>query len=109
MTSTDNTQRGEPGTTPGRPWYQPSGRWIVFFVALLVLSPVFSMRATEPASRVRVPYSPYFVDQVRADHVASISSKGTAIQGTLTKALSYDGSKPTDRFRTEIPAFANTD
>jgi cell division protease FtsH len=67
------------------------------------------MRMTAPASRVRVPYSPFFLDQVRADHVASISSKGTAIQGTFTTKLTYDGSKPTEKFRTEIPTFANTD
>ena len=81
-------------------------------MALLVLESLFTffaMRATEPAARVRVPYSPFFVEQVRADHVASISSKGTAIQGTFTKKLSYDGSKPTAQFRTEVPAFANTD
>ena len=101
-----------PGASPAnskRPWFRPSGRWIVFFVALLALNSFFGMRASEPASRVRVPYSPFFLDQVRADHVASISSKGTAIQGTFAKKLSYEGSKPTEQFRTEIPAFANTD
>src|SRR4030095_11261148 len=34
-------------------------------------------------------------------------SKGTAIQGTFTQKLQYQGSKPTTLFRTEIPAFAN--
>src|SRR5215475_11652221 len=104
MTATDNNTKGDSATTPRRPWYRPTRGWIVLFVALFVLDTAFTMRATEPASRVRVPYSPYFVDQVRADHVASISSKGTAIQGTFTKQLSYEGSKPTDRFRTEVPA-----
>src|SRR5262245_63149451 len=111
MTSTDNNinKRGEPATSPRRPWYQPSGRWIVFFVALLALNTLFSMRATEPAALLHLPYTPFFVEQVRADHVSSISSKGTAIQGTFSKKLSYDGSKPTDKFRTEIPTFADTD
>ena len=36
-------------------------------------------------------------------------SKGTAIQGTFTRKQQYAGSKPTTRFRTEIPAFANND
>ena len=58
---------------------------------------------------MRVPYSPFFLDQVRAGHVEEISSKGTAIQGTFTQKQSYEGSKPTKRFRTEIPAFADTD
>lgn len=106
MNSTPTTP---PTPTPPRPWYRRNGQWIALFVALLLFNTVFSMRATEPASRVRVPYSPFFLNQVRADHVASISSKGTAIQGTFTKKLSFDGSKPTEQFRTEIPAFANTD
>ena len=105
----NSTQTTPPTPTPPRPWYRRNGQWIALFVALLVFNTVFSMRATSPASRVRVPYSPFFLNQVRADHVESISSKGTAIQGTFTKKLSFDGSKPTQQFRTEIPAFANTD
>jgi cell division protease FtsH len=63
----------------------------------------------EPASRVRVPYSPLFLQQVKAGNVEEITSKGTDIQGTFEKAVVYKESKPTTRFRTEIPAFANTD
>jgi cell division protease FtsH len=40
-------------------------------------------------------------------HVKDITSKGTAIQGTFTQKQRYAGSKPTLRFRTEIPAFAD--
>jgi len=58
---------------------------------------------------VRVPYTPFFLDQVKAGHVESITSKGTAIQGNFTQKESYNGSKPTDLFRTEIPTFADTD
>src|SRR5207245_680813 len=64
-------------------------------------------RATQPQSRVRVPYSPFFLDQVSAGHVKEITSKGTAIQGTFTEKERYAGSKPTTRFQTEIPAFAD--
>jgi cell division protease FtsH len=63
----------------------------------------------EPASRVRVPYSPFFLRQVSAGHVASITSKGTAIQGTFTQPERYLKKKPTKLFATEIPAFADTD
>ena len=38
-----------------------------------------------------------------------IVSKGTAIQGTFKAPESYLKSKPTTRFSTEVPAFANTD
>src|ERR1700760_4559589 len=100
-----------PDTPPQRNWssFRPGAGWVVVFVLLLAINVFFSNRATEPASRVRVPYSPFFVDQVTSNHVSSITSKGTAIQGTFTEKLSYDGSKPTKEFKTEIPAFANTD
>src|SRR5262245_24473902 len=64
--------------------------------------------ATRPADRLRVPYSPFFLDQVNAGHVKDITSKGTAIQGTFTENETYAGSKPTTLFKTEIPAFADT-
>jgi cell division protease FtsH len=81
----------------------------VLFLALLALNVFFGSRATRPPSRVRVPYSPYFLGQVRARHVQSITSKGTAIQGTFTGKRRYRGSAATRRFETEVPAFANTD
>jgi cell division protease FtsH len=83
--------------------------WLYFFFALLALNIFFGMRATEPASRVRIPYSPFFLDQVRADHVKEITSKGTAVQGTFTRSVTYQDKKPTTKFSTEVPAFANTD
>jgi cell division protease FtsH len=101
--------RGSSPTEPRRPSFRPGPGWIVFFLVALGLNFFLSTRATEPASRVRIPYSPFFLKQVRADHVQSITSKGTAIQGMFTQKESYNGSKPTRSFRTEIPAFANTD
>ena len=98
------------GSSPTRPSRPRIGRWwIVFGIALLGLNFYLSSRATQPPSRVRVPYSPFFLDQVRADHVKDITSKGTAIQGTFTQEVKYGKAKPTTRFRTEIPAFANND
>src|SRR5256885_3871979 len=92
---------------PKRPSFRPSRAWILFALVLLGLNFYFSSRANQPPSRVRVPYSPFFLDQVRAGHVKQITSKGTAIQGTFTQKERYAGSKPTTRFRTEIPAFAD--
>jgi cell division protease FtsH len=62
-----------------------------------------------PEARVRVPYSPLFLEQVKKGNVEEITSKGTDIQGTFGTKVTFDDSKPTTRFRTEIPAFANTD
>src|SRR6266513_2645973 len=101
--------RGSSPTQPERPWLRMRPRWIAFFLILLALNFFLTMRATGPTSRIRVPYSPFFLDEVRADHVGGITSKGTAIQGEFTKPESYKGSKPTKRFRTEVPALANTD
>ena len=82
--------------------------WLVWLVGLLVINYWVASRATQAPARVRVPYSPFFIQQVTAGHVASITSKGTAVQGEFTVPLSYAKSKPTTRFKTEIPAFADT-
>jgi cell division protease FtsH len=89
--------------------FRPSRRWILFALVLLAFNFYLGSRATQPPSRVRVPYSPFFLQQVRAGHVKEITSKGTAIQGTFTQAERFARSKPTTRFETEIPAFANND
>ncbi len=89
--------------------FRPSFYWIAFALVLLVINIVFGMRAGEPASRVRIPYTPFFLQQVRAGHVKEITSKGTAIQGTFSQQVQFESRKPTTRFKTEIPAFANTD
>src|SRR5215467_8536649 len=108
--ATDPQTRGAPSgppPAPPRPRFRVSRGWIAFFVGLLVLNVVLSSRAMHPTSRTRVPYSPFFLQQVKAGHVDEITSKGTTVEGTFTKALAYKGSKPTTRFKTEIPTFAD--
>ena len=101
--------RGSSPTPPQRPGFRLSPRWIVFFLAVLALNLFISTRAMEPESRVRVPYSPLFLQQVRTSNVEEIRSKGTDIQGTFARRVKFEDAEPTTRFRTEIPAFANTD
>src|SRR5262245_55192502 len=101
--------RGSSPTPPQRPRFWLSPRWIVFFLVLLAVNLFISTRATQPESRVRVPYSPFFLQQVTSRNVEEITSKGTDIQGTFKKEVTFEDAKPTTRFRTEIPAFANTD
>jgi cell division protease FtsH len=98
-----------PGTPPQPPRFRIGWWWVAFAVGLLAINFYAGSRAGQAPSRVRVPYSPFFLNEVRAGHVKDITSKGTAVQGTFKKAEKYKGSKPTTRFRTEIPAFANTD
>ncbi len=101
--------RGSSPTPPQRPGFRLSPRWIVFFLAVLALNLFISTQAMGPESRVRVPYSPFFLQQVQARNVEEITSKGTDIQGAFRKEVTFEDSEPTTRFRTEIPAFANTD
>ena len=98
-----------PPPKPQVPRFRPTRGWILFAVALLFFNFYIGSRATEPASRVRVPYSPFFLNLVSAGHVEEITSKGTAIQGTFKEKQQYAENKPTTKFRTEIPAFANND
>ena len=98
-----------PPPPPKRSRFQISPLWAVLAVVLLALNFWIGQRATESPSRVRVSYTPFFLDQVTGDRVKDITSKGTAIQGSFTEQLRYQGSAPTTRFQTEIPAFADTD
>ena len=100
---------GSPPAPSRPPRLGVSPRWIVVIGAVLALNLFISVRAMAPETRVRVPYSPYFLQQVKAGNVQEITSKGTDIQGTFEKEVTFEDSKPTTRFRTEIPAFANTD
>ena len=94
---------------PQPPRFRPSRGWILFALALLAFNFYLGSRATQPSSRIRVPYSPFFLQQVRSGHVEEITSKGTAIQGTFTREERFAGSKPTTLFKTEVPAFADND
>jgi cell division protease FtsH len=103
--------RTPPGSTPPAPPKRPRfriGWWAAWIVGLLVLNFWIGSRATQAQQRVQIPYSPFFLQQVRAGNVSEISSRGTAIQGTFKKAETYKKSKKTTAFKSEIPAFADT-
>jgi cell division protease FtsH len=101
--------RGSSPTPPQRPRFGLSPRWIVFFLALLAVDLFITSLLMGPESRTRVPYSPFFLQQVTTGNVEEITSKGTDIQGTFEREVTFEDSKPTTRFRTEVPAFADTD
>ena len=95
--------------TPPAPRRPRFGWWLpAVFVSLLVVNYYLGSRATQAPSRVRVPYSPFFLNQVSGGNVDQITSKGTAIQGTFKKPTTYQDSHATSKFKTEIPAFADT-
>jgi cell division protease FtsH len=95
---------------PQRPMI-PRSRWfIAILLGLLVVNLVISFVTSGPAGRQRIPYQPFFVDQVRAGNVSEISSKQDSIEGELKGEATYDppgDAKPVTvtSFETEVPAF----
>jgi cell division protease FtsH len=82
---------------------------IVLIAALFVVNYWLASRSLSEPPRIRIPYSPLFLDQVREDNVAGIISRGTSIQGNFRHAVTYPPSNPhaTTRFTTEIPYFVD--
>ncbi len=103
--------RGMPDQHKPRPPHRLRGFWI-FVIALLALNWISVLAfQTSGEPRVKVPFSPYFLEQLQADHIKSISSKGDTIQGTFTTKLRYPPNDtkvtPTNLFATEVPTFWN--
>ena len=85
----------------------PRPRILALVITLLALN-WFLMSLVAPADKaVRVPYSPVFLDQVRAGNVERIASQGTTVQGRFRKPFKYRDAEPTKRFDTEVPTFAD--
>jgi cell division protease FtsH len=104
--------RGMPDEHKPPPPHRWRGFWI-FFGALLALN-WLSVLLFQPAAqpRVKVPFSPYFLDQVAAGQVSSISSKSGTINGTFKSKVRYppndQKATPTTLFATQVPSFWNT-
>jgi len=81
-----------------------------YSIAELARTGVIAMaRATQSAARVRIPYSPFFLQQVRADNVRSVTSTASQLQGDFAHATKPAGASTTStHFVTQIPSFADT-
>ncbi len=105
--------RGMPEhANPGPPPHRMRGFW--YFLLALVALNWLSVLFFEPSTgeeRVTVPFSPYFLEQVKGGVVSSISSKGDTIQGKFKAKLRYPASDkkatPTKEFATQVPSFWN--
>jgi cell division protease FtsH len=101
--------RGAP--PPSKPPMIPRRRMFIWFaVGLLALNLLFSFMTGRPEDRERVPYQPFFVDQVEAGNVEEISSRADSIEGELRRSTTFDPPGDADpvtvaRFETEVPAF----
>ena len=81
--------------------------FIAFLVGLLVVNLADLVRHRRPrGAATRVPYQPFFVDQVEAGNVEEISSQGDSIEGELKNEATYDppgDDKPVDGRRASRP------
>ena len=114
-----NERKNLSSTAPGPKQPEPPVKkiaWVPIILALLISNWVISaaLRGSQPA-RVALPYSS-FTEQLATNNVASVSSRGTTIQGVLRAKITYPA-KPTGnkrqvtatKFRTERPTFASDD
>jgi cell division protease FtsH len=103
--------RGAP-PAPRLPMVPRNRRFVAVLVALLAFNFILAIATSGPAERTRIPYEPFFVDQLRASNVQEISSTDQTIEGTLKKKATYTppGGKPktVDKFTTQVPAFVDT-
>jgi cell division protease FtsH len=103
--------RGAP--PPPKPPMLPRGRrWIALILALFALNFIVAFITGGPEERTQVPYSPFFLNQVKAGNVQEISSQGETIQGDLKKDATFTPpggkAKNIDLFKTEVPSFVET-
>src|SRR3954453_8458444 len=105
---------GPPPEKPRTPWWAGiSRRWVIIVLVLLAINFWVTSLIPSGHERIRVPYTPTFVQQVERNNVDEISSKGTTVQGTFKHEFKYPptgkDSKVSKYFDTEVPTFANTD
>src|SRR5215212_3517649 len=88
-------------------------RFFAILAILFALNVWISSLIPSGHERVRVPYTPTFVQQIQAGNVKSISSRGATVQGEFRSKVKYPpsgkDSKSSTFFDTEVPTFANTD
>jgi cell division protease FtsH len=103
----------------GAPPQKPPGlrsvfgrRFFLFFAILFAINIWVSSLIPSGHERIRIPYSPTFLTQVKGGNVKSISSKGETIQGEFRHEFKYPptgkDSKVSRLFDTEVPTFADT-
>src|SRR5579859_3475306 len=88
--------RARPTMPPGGQPPRTNGRWVALalLVGLLLLNLWLASVVTAPASRVAIPFSPTFLNQINAHNVTSITSTGESVQGTFAHAIAYPPGGP---------------
>jgi cell division protease FtsH len=106
----ESREPGPPGGdrgTRGSAWTRFWWLWLV----LLAANWIFASAMLSPEPRTTVSYT-FFLDQVTAKNVGSITSTGETIEGNFKNPVSYappqgDPAEQVARFTTQRPAFAD--
>jgi cell division protease FtsH len=86
----------------------PRMRILLIVAGLLAANYLFvALLAPGKVEPVRIPYSPTFLEQVRAGNVERVSTQGATVDGRFKKEFEYGDAEPNKAFATEIPVFAN--
>ena len=93
-----------------RPFGSGRMRILLVVTGLLAANYIFvALFAPGKVEPVRIPYSPTFLDQIRAGNVDRVSTTGATVDGRFKKEFKYGKAEPTTAFATEIPVFANAE
>jgi cell division protease FtsH len=95
---------GAPKKPPMIPW--SPRRFIAILLGLFILNWLFVALFAPPEKRIKIPYSPTFLQEVRKGNVEEISSTGDTVKGEFEKSVKYKD-ETAKGFETEIPTFAN--
>jgi cell division protease FtsH len=101
--------RGEP-VAHKPPLLPRQRRWWAFFIGVLALNLILAFSVGGSKDRQRVVYQPFFVKQLQAGNVESMTARDDAIDGKLKRPVRYDppgSAKPVDvtNFKTRVPSF----
>jgi cell division protease FtsH len=81
----------------------------VVLIALMLGVNYWGAHRVTQVTRIRVPYSPFFLQQVRAGNVVTVTSSASELQGDFAHPTKPAGASTASiRFITEIPSFADT-
>ena len=87
---------------------------VAIFLSLLALNVVFALVTGRPEESTRVPYSPFFLQQVRRATSRRSPARPRRSTATSRSRVDYkpqgeDKAEKVDHFKTQVPTFVNTD
>jgi cell division protease FtsH len=95
---------GAPDRPPMIPW--SPRRFLMILLVLFVLNWLIVAVFAPPEDKLKVPYNPTFLAQVRDGNVKEISASGDTVKGEFKREVTRND-ETAKRFETEIPTFAD--